>query len=161
MQKTTKRRILELFGPLILGVGFVFKAVYFVVFSWWLNPWLEHKVERELVEDITRNLYFLISETSAIRALPAEWPTVEIPSGNLVFTIVRWRGDTTVSVAPKHDPLQAYELGPLVAAFERRHFSEHDIVNDLVDAARVLRPRLKALNAAFSEQEFPDVKGRL
>ena len=161
MQKATKLRILDFFSPLILGIGFAFKVVYYIFFAWWLNPWLDRKANRELLDDITRNLYFLVSEPSSIRVLRAEWPSVEIPSGNLLFTITRWRGDTTVSVAPKHDPLQSYELGPLVAAFERRHFSEHDIVNSLADAAGMLRPRLEALNIAFSEEEFPRVKERL
>jgi len=99
--------------------------------------------------------------TQTLRLRNSEWPSVQIPWGNLLFTITRWRGDTTVSVAPKHGPVQSCELGPLVAAFERRHFSEHDIVNDLAAAARLLRPRLEALNAAFSTQEFPDVRKRL
>lgn len=161
VQKETNLRILEFLRPLILGMGFVFKVVYYVVFAWWLTPWLRHKANRELVDDIERNLYFLISEPSAIKVLPAEWPTVEILSGNLSFTILRWRDDTTVSVAPRHAPVQSYELGPLVAAFECRHFSEQDIVNGLADAARLLRPRLEALNAAFSEEEFPRIRGRL
>ena len=161
MQKATKLRILEFFGPLIRGIGFAFNVVYYAFFAWWLNPWLDRKANRELVDDITRNLYFLVSEPSSITVQRAEWPSVQIPWGNLLFTITRWRGDTTVSVAPKHDPVQSYELGPLVAAFERRHFSEHDIVNDLADAARLLRPRLEALNAAFSEQDFPHVRKRL
>ena len=161
MQKATKLRILEIFRPLILGIGFVFKMVSWVLFAWWLGPLLDRKANRELVDDVTRNLYFLVSEPTSISVLPAEWPTVEIPWGNLVFTIARWRGDTTVSVAPRHDPVQSYELGPLVAALECRHFSERDTVNDLSDAARLLRPRLEALNAAFSEQEFPHVRKRL
>ena len=158
MQKATKLRILGFFGSLIRGIRFAFKVVYYAFFAWWFNPWLDRKANRELVDDITRNLYFLVSEPSSISVLRAEWPSVQIPWGNLLFTITRWRGHTTISVAPKHDPVQSYELGSLVAAFERRHFSERDIVNDLADAARLLRPRLEALNAAFSEQDFPHVR---
>jgi hypothetical protein len=161
VQKATKLRILEFLRPLILGIGFAFKVVYYIAFAWWLDPWLRHKANRGLVDDIERNLSFLIAEPSAIRVLNAESTTAEILTGNLLFTVSRWRGDTTVSVAPRHSPVQSYEIGPLVAAFERRHFSEQDIVNDLVDAARLLRPRLDVLNAAFSEEEFSSVCGRL
>lgn len=66
-----------------------------------------------------------------------------------------------MSVAPRHAPRESYEIGPVVAALEYRHFSERDVVNDLADAEKVLRPRLEALNAAFSEQEFPRIKARL
>jgi hypothetical protein len=161
-----KVRILELVGPVFLGVGFVVKMVYNVAFGWWLDPWLRRKANRALMDDITANLYFLVSGPHAgvprsIGVLKSEWPTVEIPWGNLLFTVVRWRGDTNVCVAPCHAPEESYELGPLVAALESRHFSERDVVNDLADAANLLRPRLQVMNAAFSAQEFPRIKGRL
>ena len=66
-----------------------------------------------------------------------------------------------MSVAPQHTPLESYQPGPLVAALEGRHLSERDGVYDLTDAGRLLRPRLQALNAAFSEQGFPAFKERL
>ena len=166
MQRETKLRILEAVTPVFLCVGFVIKMVYNIAFAWWLDPWLRRKDNRALLDDITANLYFLVSEPQAdvprsIGVRKSEWPTVEIPWGNLLFTVVRWRGDTNVSVAPRHAPCESYELGPVIAALEGRHFSERDVVNDLVDAASLLRPRLQALNAAFSEQEFPRIKGRL
>jgi hypothetical protein len=62
--------------------------------------------------------------------------------------VVRWRGDTNVKVAPRHAPGESYELGPVIAALEDRHFSERDVVNDLVDAASLLRPRLGVLSVS-------------
>lgn len=136
MQRATKIRVLELLRPLILGLGFAFKVVYYALFAWWLSPWLRHRANRELVSDIERHLYFLISTPNAIRVLHTEWPTAEILAGNLLFTILRWRDETTVSVAPKHSPTQSYQLG------------------SLDDAARLLRTRAEDLNVAFSEEEF-------
>ena len=136
VQKASKARVLEFLRPLVLGVGFAFKAVYYIVFAWWLSPWLRHRANRELVEDTERNLWFLISEPKAIKVLHTEWPTIQILSGNLLFTILRWRDETTVSVAPRHSPAQSYQLGPLD------------------DAARLLRTRLEDLNVAFSEEKF-------
>jgi hypothetical protein len=161
VQRATKLRILDFLAPVILGVGFLIKMLYIATFAWWLGPLLERKANRELVDDIKTNLDFLVSDPNSIRVLSADWPTVEVSWSNLLLTVVRWRGDTNVSIAPRHAPVESYELGPLVAAFESRHFSERDIVNDLVDAAKLLRPRLQALNAAFSEQEFPRIKQRL
>lgn len=166
MQQTTKRRLLEFVAPFFLKIGFIIKIVYYILFAWWLDPWLRRKANRALLDDITKNLYYLVSDPQtcvprSLGVLKAEWPTVEIPWGNLLFTVVRWRGDTIVSVAPRHDPRESYELGPVVAALERRHFSERDVVNDLADAGNLLRPCLEALNAAFSEQEFPRIKARL
>ena len=163
VERATKRRILEVVAPFFLGIGFIIKVVYNLAFAWWLEPWLDRKAKQELLDDVTVNLYFLVSEPPAgtPRSIKSEWPTVEIPWGNLLFTVVRWHGETSVNVAPLHAPAESYQLGPVVAALERRHFSGRDIVNDLVDAATLLRPRLQALNAAFSEQEFPSIKGRL
>lgn len=158
--------MLDLLTPFFLGVGFVVKVIYNIGFAWWLDPWLRRKENRALLDDVITNLYFLLSGPHAsaprsIGVLHSEWPTVEIPWENLVFTVVRWRGDTNVSVAPLHAPGESYELGPVIAALENRHFSERDVVNDLVDAASLLRPRLQALNAAFSEQEFQRIKQRI
>jgi hypothetical protein len=145
--------------PLFVGVGFTVKMVYNVAFAWWLDPWMQRKANHALLDDIKTYLYFVVSPSltdvlTPITVVKSEWPEVEIPWENLLFTITRWHGETSVSVAPRHVSGERYELGPLVAALERRHFSEHDVVNDLADAARLLRPRLQALNLAFSEQEF-------
>jgi hypothetical protein len=136
VQRATKVRLLECLRPLILGLGFAFKVIYYALFAWWLTPWLRHRANRELVEDTERNLWFLMPEPRAIKVLHAEWPTVQILSGNLVFTILRWRDETTVSVAPRHSPTQSYQLG------------------SIDDAARLLRERAEDLNVAFSEEEF-------
>jgi hypothetical protein len=63
-----------------------------------------------------------------------------------------------VTVAPRSAPQNSYELGPLIAALEQRHLSERDIVYDLVGAANLMRPRLEALNHAFSENELQHTK---
>jgi hypothetical protein len=87
VQKATKLLFVEFLRSLILGVGFGLKLVYYVGFAWWLTPWLRYRANRELVEDTERSLWFLISEPTAIRVLRADWPTVQILSGNLLFTI--------------------------------------------------------------------------
>jgi hypothetical protein len=165
VQRETKHRILLFFAPVLLGVGFIVKMVYNAAFAWWLDPWLRRKANRALLDDITANLYFLVSEPQAnVRSIgvsQSEWPTAEISWKNLLFTVVRWRSDTIISIAPRHHPGKSYEIGPLVAALECRHFSKRDVVNGLPGAANLLRPRLQALNAAFSEQEFPHIKDRL
>ena len=161
MQTATKLRIWQFVAPLVLGIGYVIKIAYYVTFAWWLDPLLQRKGNRELVEEIKAKVPCLISKASSIQAVQADWPTVKIICGNLLFTIVRWQDDIALSVSPRHVPNESYQLGPLVAAVESRHFSERDIVNDLVDAEKLLGPRIKELNAAFSEQEYPRIRERL
>ena len=69
---------------------------------------------------------------------------VRIPWENILVTATRWHGETNLRVAPPHAPNDSYELGPLIAALERRHVSEHDVADDLASATNLLRPRLLA-----------------
>lgn len=153
------------FLPLFLGAGSLVRLLYSVAFAWWLDPWVRRNDNHKLVHDITANLYFLVSnpqaKVSPVGVLRSEWPTVEISWGNLLFTIVRWQGETNISVAPRNAPRESHQLGPVVAALEGRHLSERDAVYDIGDAGRLLRPRLQALNTAFSEQEFLTFRERL
>ena len=163
MDRATKRRIVELLTPVLLGVGFIVKMVYKIAFAWWLDPWLQRKENHALWDDVQANFYFLTSQAQVdfsgpTTIHPFDYASVKIPWKNLFVTITRGRGDTTVCVAPRHSPGENYELGPLIAALERRHFSERDIVNDLAGAASLLRPRLEQLSSAFSEEEFPRTK---
>jgi hypothetical protein len=77
------------------------------------------------------------------------------------FLLRRGREDLSVLIAPRHAPNLSYELGSLVAAVENRQYSERDVIASLSDAANLLRPRLKLLNTAFSEQEFPRTREKL
>ena len=163
MDRVTERRVFDQLVPIFLGIGFVIKMLYKVVFGWWLDPWLQRRENRVLWDDVQANFYFLTSKarvdlSGPTTIHPFDYASVEIPWENLLVTITRGRGDTAVSVAPRHAPRENYELGPLIAALERRHYSERDIVNDLPSAANLLRPRLQQLNAAFSEEEFPRTK---
>ena len=60
------------------------------------------------------------------------------------------RGELYVSVAPSHAKDDLNELGSTIAALEGRHFSQHDAVSNLLDAAALLHARLELLNVAFS-----------
>ena len=166
MQRATKLRILDFFAPFFLGVGFIVKMVYNIAFAWWLDPWLQRRANDALFRDVQANLYFLVSQgqlvnSSRVTVLPFDYAQVGIRWENLLFTITRGRGELNVSVTPRHAKDESYELGPVIAALERRHLSDRDLVNDLEGAANLLGPRLQVLNAAFSEQEFPRIKGRL
>jgi hypothetical protein len=165
VQNTTKNRILDALSPVLVGFGFIVKVLYSAVFSWWLDPWLQRKANRALLDDVQSNMYFLVSQAKAVNSpsavLPFDYSSVEVLWENLYFVITRGRGDVSVSVAPAHARNELNELGPTIAALEGRHFSEHDVVHDLGGAADLLRPRLALLNSAFSEQEYPRTKARI
>jgi hypothetical protein len=163
VQRQAKLRVWDFLAPIIAGVGFLFRVVYFALFGWWLDPWLQRKSNRALREDVHANFSFLTSRNQVSIShprgvLPFNYASAEIRWENVLITITRGRSDTTVTVAPRSAPQNSYELGPLIAALEQRHLSERDIVYDLVGAANLMRPRLEALNHAFSENELQHTK---
>ena len=140
MDRAGKRRVLDFLAPLFLGVGFVANVFYKITFAWWLDPWLQGKANRALWDDVQANFYFLTSEShidlpSPTTILPFDYASVKIPWENLLVTITRGRGDTAVSVAPRHAPRENYELGRLIAALEQRPLCERDMVDTLSGAA--------------------------
>jgi hypothetical protein len=125
VQRATKLRILDFFAPFFLGVGFMVKMLYNIAFAWWLDPWLQRRANDALFHDVQANLYFLVSQgqlvnSSRVTVLPFDYASVGIPWENLLFTITRGRGELNVSVAARHARDESYELGPVIAALERR-----------------------------------------
>ena len=157
MERQTKLRLWDFPAPVILGVVFFFKAIYIALFGWWLDPLGQQKKDRALLNDVRANFEFLTSKSEVCMShpggiLPFDYASVEIRWENLLITVTRGRGDTTVTVAARNAPQNSCELGPLIAELEHRHFSERDIFNDLAGAANLMRPRLELLKGAFSEK---------
>ena len=166
MRKHNRQLLDELIRPPFLLVGFIVKAIYRVMFGWWLDPWLQGKANQSLVEDVRGKLPFLfpngtVVEHPQIRVLPFDYASVEVSWENLLFSFTRGREESNVLVAPRHAPNMSYELGAAIAALEDRRNSDCYAINDLHDAASLLQPHLQALNAAFSEHDFPTIKQKL
>lgn len=166
MTKRNRELLIEYIRPPVLLVGFLIKTIYRVMFGWWLNPWLQRKANRSLIEDVRMYLPFLFPigdfvKQRQIRVLPFDYALVELGWENLLFSFARGREETNVIVAPRHAPNMSYELGPVIAALENKRYSDRYVVNGLHDAANLLEPHLQALNAAFSECNFPIIKPRL
>jgi len=66
VQNTTKHRILDALTPVLVGFGFIVKVLYGAAFSWWLDPWLQRKANRALLDDVQSNLYSLKMSASPI-----------------------------------------------------------------------------------------------
>jgi hypothetical protein len=161
VQQATKNRIFDLVAPLILGLGFLVKIILNILFGWWLFPLLQWKNSRAFMKEVKLKWGSLLSRTSSMTVAAGDSPTITIAQDNLLFTLVRWHDETAIRVAPRHVPAESYEVGLLIAAIEQRHYSEHDIVNDLEGAEKMLLPRLDALNAAFSEQRYSRIREKL
>lgn len=162
MQRQREKLVVAIVRPILLAVGFVVKLIYAVLFAWWVHPWVQRKGNAKLIGEIQAQLAFLVLQDSAnMKAIRADWPTVELSWENVLLTIVRWHDEISVMVAPRSAPGKAYLLGHVIAAMENRHLSDRYAVNDLSDAAELLRPRLEALNAALSPREWVSLEQRL
>ncbi len=151
--------------PFLAGIGFTVLGIYKLTLGWWLDPRDQRKTNRALLDDVQRDLYFLVSQAEMIDSpqavLPFDYSSVEILWGNLFFVITRGRREVSVSVAPRHARSDRSDLGPTIAALEDRNFSAKDAIHDLADAGALLRPRMDLLNAAFSEQQYSRTRERI
>ncbi len=165
MPKRNEKLLIAVIRPPLLLLGFVVKTIYLTVIGWWLDPWLQRKQHRALLDDVERNLYFIVSQATAITSpsevLPFDYASVEIVWENLFLVVTRGREELNLSIAPNHARDELSQLGPTIAALENRHFSERDAIYSLAEAAALLRPRLQFLNAAFSPQEYARTKTRI
>lgn len=55
-------------SPFFVGVGFMVKTLYRAGFSLWLDPWLQRKANRALLNDVQSNLYFLVSLAKVVNS---------------------------------------------------------------------------------------------
>jgi hypothetical protein len=162
VQRAIKLRLLDFVAPVFLGIGFVVKRVYNLAFAWWLDPLLRRKANRWLLDETTANLYFLVSEPHAdvrsISARESEWPTVEISWENSCSPLC---DGAEIQISPSRRVMPHENLISLVRLSLHWSADTSRSATSLADAANLLRMRLQALNAAFSEHEFPRIKESL
>jgi hypothetical protein len=166
MNRTTRIQIMELVWPIIAVGTAICKAAYRLLFSWWLDPWHQRKVNQALWEEIQLNLPFLASHGNLlkhkpIRILPFNYAEVCLAYENLVFYFVRGRGELNVSLASKNTPDDTYELSTVLKALGESTEVGQFSARALWKVDELVRPRLKTLNDSFSEHSFPELERKL
>jgi hypothetical protein len=166
MQLRTRRLIVAIIQPPLRAVGFVFSLIHKMFFSWWLDPWMQRRKTQTLWEDVEANLHFLYSAGQPAKEqhpqiLPFDYASIRIIFQNIIFCITRGRGEINVTLSPAQAPKETYELAIVMAALESGDVREQKPVQYLSDVGDLLRPRLEALNKAFSQQSYPDFRVKL
>jgi hypothetical protein len=166
VQRATKLRLLDFLVPFLSAIGLVSKTVYGVTLGWWLDPWLQRRANLALLDDVRAHFNFIVADGKIAKpkrttVLPFDYASVAIIHKNVVFGFTRGRGDVSVSVAPCCALNDSYEIGRAIACIDGERLSEHYLVNDFESAAKLLRPRMEALNSAFSEQNYADIRQRI
>ncbi len=152
--------------PPFMVLAFVFKIIDKACFAWWLSPWLQKRGNQKLCDDVQENLYFLYSGGQVIKEkrteiLPFDYAIVRIIFGNVVFCFTRGRDELNVSLSPRHAPNHTHLLPVVISALDSKDVTEQRRVSYLSEVAELLRPRLDAVNQAFSEQAYPDFQKKL
>jgi hypothetical protein len=155
-----------LLGPLFLGLFFVGRIVYATVFSWWYDSWQQRKANNSLWGDVQSNFYFLTSKGKLVREEhlhihPLDYASIRIVVDNICFRFTRGQRELNISLSPSSAPEDSHHLDCVIAALESRDVTELDPIGDLQEVANVVRPRLDALNEAFSESEYPEFRKKL
>jgi len=151
--------------PLVL-IGVVVKAIYYLFFGWWLDPKLTKRDHDQFLSDIHKWLGFLFSDYGATvipndkePPLLFDFALVTLAVGDLIFRIFRDRGSFTLRVASSKSPNEFHEFSTLLSAMDsgikRQGFSH------LMDIERILKPHMKELMDAFTEQRYPQIKDEL
>ena len=154
-------KIIRIFEPAILGIGFLFKATWWICFGWWLEPIGQERSNAALRRDIANNLSFVFPEGRFIveprtKILPFDYATATVLYRNVSLGFTRGRGELNVTVAPRHLSSESRELSLVLTALTLKRRS----ISTLAEASSLLRDNLPALNAAFSEQEYPEFAKR-
>ena len=165
MQMRPQPLWITILRPPLLALAFAFKIIHKICFAWWLDPWLQRRRNQSLCDDVQANLYFLYSGGQLITEkrpaiLPFDYAIVRIIFGNIVFCFTRGRDELNVSLSPRHAPNDTHILPIVIAVLDSKDVTEQREVSYLPDVAELLRPRLDALNHAFSELSYPDFKER-
>ena len=151
--------------PIFRGIGVIFKTIYSIAFSWWLDPRLQRKANEALWNTLQSNFYFLTSrgqrvEEKALVIHPFDYASIRIVLDNLCFCFTQGRGEFNVSLSPARSARDSYPLAWVIAALDSKE-AKIDPVGSLDDAARVVKLRLDELEDAFSDREFPEFRKKL
>lgn len=162
--------LLVVFGPLLRLVGFVLKILYKLFFSWWLNPWLDRWARESFANEIRQAFPFLFAQYEG-KVVPSPRPEMQSPAVahvciaamNLVFEFSRWHSENyEVRVSPTFAPRDSYDLIDALRVVEP---AGQTVLPPSLDSwrffAKLLEPRLPALETAFNPENFADTKQKL
>jgi hypothetical protein len=165
MEKPRRNPIFIILQSGYLILRFFLRWINKVLFGW-LDIWLQRKEDATLLSDIRMNLHFLFPVGSVVkepwyRVLPFDYSSVGINYGNVCFWFARGQDQLNVSVTHRKEPREIYELSAVVAALDSTDVTEQHPTRSLSEVGDALRPRLNALNDAFSESRYSEFKTRL
>jgi hypothetical protein len=165
MQNRKSNFFIDATRPAYVVLRFVFRIVNKVALGW-LDICIQRKQDKSLLYDIQTNLHFLFPKGAVVKArwyrtLPFDYASVQIHYGNICLWITRGQEQLNVSLAPWHSQGERYEFIAVVAALDSTDATEQRSPRDLSQLYNVLRPRIDAINEAFSPDTYVKFKLKL
>lgn len=165
MDRRTTEYIIQVCRPIYLALRFLVIAVDKVLFGWLYILW-QRRGDIALARDIRTNLHFLFPVGEIIkerwyRVLPFDYASVRLNYENIRFCFTQGRETLTVSMSPHGWPQEVFELSVVLAALDSADMAEQKQARSMSDLGDLLRPRLAALNGAFSVTEYPKFREKL
>ena len=168
MNRQTRERIITLLRPPFLLVSFIVSGVFKALF-WLPSIWSQRKDDEALWSEVQSNLYFLSSQGQRIetigerrtKVLPFDYATVVLVFKNLCFYFTKGRRELNVSIAPRYARNDPFELRIVIAALDAKGIEEIPVAEYLSDIGDLLRPRVEAINDAFSETRYLEFRKKL
>jgi hypothetical protein len=165
VDRRSRETLVALGRPVYIALGSLFSAIYKVLFGW-LEIWSQRKADSSLLYDLRTSFFFLFPLAEIVkerwyRVLPFDYASVKLNYKNICFCFTRGRGELNISLSPRHAPRDTHELSYVVATLDSVNISKVTTRGDLDAVADWIRPRLDALNEAFSERGYLEFAKRL
>ena len=165
MEKNTRETIVGFFRPIYVILRFLFIGLDKILFGW-VHIISQRRADAQLTRDVRINVHFLFPAGQFIkdrwyRVLPFDYASVRVNFENVIVIFTRGQGQLNVSAAPRNSPREIYRIAVIVAALDSIDARDFREPQSLDGVGGVLRPRLVALNEAFSESQYPEFKKKL
>ncbi len=139
---------------LLQVVSTIIVGLYKVLFSWWLDPWLQRKKQQRLSDAIEQSLRppfpMRILRNSHPQVQPSDYATVHVEAGNVFLGITQGRGEIVLTVGPRTKPSERYKLLQVIASLEGTMEWQVKYPCDLKETDILLQSRWEQLNELFA-----------
>jgi len=160
--------LIEIYGPVLRLVGFILRAIYRVLFSWWLIPALVHRSQKSFADEIKQAAPFLFAPQYGGKVISDPRPqtrdssfrSVCIASGNLFLRFSQWRMESySVRVSPTLTPNDSYDLLDALCVVDPAAITElPPEIDGWYHFAGLLEPKFEQMQRSFNPENFTDSK---
>ena len=162
--------LFQVFRPVFWIIGFVFRMVNPVLFSWWANPLFDRWVRSGFADDI-RDAIPTLFDLHGGKVIPDPKPEsnnegmdyVCISTPSLVFKFRRWHRESYgIEVAPMFAPKESFELLDVLNALDATTIPDRNLMDGSWRYwGKLLEPRFQLLEQALTSTHFQNTKKKL